>query len=68
MHDWAVTWVRPQAGTTAFLKVTKDGLPVDDVLFCQQLFDTHGVMMVHVSIGDIICTQGHRCRDSLRCY
>ena len=44
--DCAVTWVRPQAGTTAFLKFVKDGRPVNDVLFCQQLFDAYGVMLV----------------------
>ncbi|EPS34225.1 hypothetical protein PDE_09189 [Penicillium oxalicum 114-2] len=43
---WAVSWTRPQAGTTAFLKFAKGGHPVDDVVFCEKLLESHGVMFV----------------------
>lgn len=47
VHDYAsmATWVRPRAGTTAFIKFIKNGLPVDDVAFCQQLYEKNGVML-----------------------
>ncbi|PLB55882.1 aspartate/tyrosine/aromatic aminotransferase [Aspergillus steynii IBT 23096] len=45
--EGVVEWVRPQAGTTAFLKfVDKQGRPVDDTAFCQQLLDKTGAMLV----------------------
>lgn len=45
--SWAVEWVRPQAGTTAFVKfMNKDGKPVDDVEFCKHLQEQTGVMLV----------------------
>ncbi|KAF3388557.1 Capreomycidine synthase [Penicillium rolfsii] len=43
---WAASWTRPQAGTTAFIKFAKDGTPVDDVAFCEQLLEQSGVMFV----------------------
>lgn len=44
---WAVKWVRPQAGTTAFIKfINKDGQPIDDVEFCKRLQERAGVMFV----------------------
>ncbi|RAL14860.1 putative aminotransferase, partial [Aspergillus homomorphus CBS 101889] len=45
--DWAVQWVRPQAGTTAFVKfVDRQGRPVDDVVLCERLLEKTGVMLV----------------------
>ncbi|RHZ43097.1 uncharacterized protein CDV56_100589 [Aspergillus thermomutatus] len=49
---WAAQWVRPHAGTTAFVKfVDKDDLAVDDVEFCKHLQEECGVM----------CVPGSRC-------
>ncbi|KAF3933462.1 hypothetical protein ABW19_dt0200848 [Dactylella cylindrospora] len=40
-------WVKPTAGTTAFIKVRKaDGEVVDDVKFCEKLAGETGVMFV----------------------
>ncbi|OJJ97179.1 hypothetical protein ASPACDRAFT_46033 [Aspergillus aculeatus ATCC 16872] len=45
--SWAVQWVRPQAGTTAFVKfVDRQGRPVDEVVLCERLMETTGVMLV----------------------
>ncbi|KAL3462178.1 pyridoxal phosphate-dependent transferase [Aspergillus heterothallicus] len=42
-----VHWVKPQAGTTAFLAFrTRSGEPVDDEEFCNRLQKTKGVMLV----------------------
>lgn len=45
-HRWACDWVRPRAGTTAFVRFSKDGKPVDDVAFCETLLEKTGVMFV----------------------
>ncbi|KAJ5808803.1 hypothetical protein N7474_010072 [Penicillium riverlandense] len=45
-HRWACDWVKPRAGTTAFVRFTKMGKPVDDVAFCEMLLDRTGVMFV----------------------
>ncbi|KAM5442220.1 hypothetical protein MferCBS31731_002594 [Microsporum ferrugineum] len=39
-------WHRPLAGTTAFVRFSKDGVPVDDVRLCKLVFDKVGVMFV----------------------
>ncbi|GIC88924.1 putative aminotransferase [Aspergillus udagawae] len=45
--SWAARWVRPHAGTTAFIKfVNKDNLAIDDVEFCKRLQADCGVMFV----------------------
>ncbi|KAB8232888.1 putative aminotransferase [Aspergillus alliaceus] len=45
--EWATEWTRPRAGTTAFVKfVNRDGKPIDEVAFCQQLLKQKGVMFV----------------------
>ncbi|KNG88821.1 aminotransferase [Aspergillus nomiae NRRL 13137] len=45
--EWAIEWTRPQAGTTALVKfVNREGKPIDDVVFCQQLQKQTGVMFV----------------------
>lgn len=45
-HRWACDWVKPRAGTTAFVRFSKDGKPVDDVAFCEMLLEKTGVMFV----------------------
>ncbi|KAF2501030.1 PLP-dependent transferase [Lophium mytilinum] len=48
-HDDLCRWVRPLAGTTAFVKFHKDGdpdSPIDAVEFCKQLLEKTGVMFV----------------------
>lgn len=50
-HRWACGWVRPVAGTVAFVKFSKMGKPVDDVEFCRQLQDKKGVLLVPGSYG-----------------
>lgn len=38
--------MKPVAGTTAFIKFTLMGSPVDDLAFCQKLMDDTRVMLV----------------------
>lgn len=38
-HQSVCSWVEPRAGTTAFIRFTKNGEPVDDVDFCLDLLD-----------------------------
>ncbi|RAK92213.1 long-chain fatty acid transporter [Aspergillus costaricaensis CBS 115574] len=45
-HRWACDWVKPRAGTTAFVRFNNQGHPVDDVAFCEQLQAKIGVMFV----------------------
>lgn len=45
-HRWACEWVKPVAGTTAFIKFSKTGSEVDDVAFCETLMEQTGVMLV----------------------
>lgn len=45
-HRWACDWVKPVAGTTAFVRFNKMGKPVDDVAFCEMLLERTGVMFV----------------------
>jgi aspartate/methionine/tyrosine aminotransferase len=37
-------WVKPVAGTTAFIKFHREGKPVDSVDFCKKLLEKTGVM------------------------
>ncbi|KAH6620587.1 pyridoxal phosphate-dependent transferase [Boeremia exigua] len=39
-------WVKPVAGTTAFLKFHREGKPVDSVDFCKKLLEKTGVLFV----------------------
>lgn len=59
-HRWACEWVKPVAGTTAFVKFSKMGSPVDDVAFCEALIEQTGVMLVPGSrcFGDGIDFRG----------
>lgn len=45
-HPAIVSWVKPTAGTTAFIQFSKDGKPVDDVEFCKDLLNKTKVMFV----------------------
>ncbi|KAL5338440.1 hypothetical protein BJX70DRAFT_388652 [Aspergillus crustosus] len=49
-HRWACDWVRPRAGTTAFVRFNKMGKPVNDVAFCETLLERTGVMLVPGSL------------------
>lgn len=44
-------WVTPVAGTTGFIRFTRDGKPVDDVDFCERLQNETGVMLLPGSRG-----------------
>ncbi|KAI0107744.1 PLP-dependent transferase [Nemania sp. FL0031] len=46
-HADVCEWVKPTAGTTAFIRfVRRDGRPVDDEAFCGDVLDTTKVMVV----------------------
>lgn len=49
-HSDSCSWTRPSAGATAFLQFRKNGVPVDDVDFCQKLLDDTGV---HLAPGSL---------------
>ncbi|KAF2007262.1 PLP-dependent transferase [Amniculicola lignicola CBS 123094] len=39
-------WVKPLAGTTAFVRIHREGKPVDSVDFCAKLLESTGVLFV----------------------
>ena len=43
-HRWACSWVKPLAGTTAFVRFAKMGKAIDDEAFCETLQKKTGVM------------------------
>lgn len=45
-HDEICSWVKPTAGTTAFIKFENDGKPVDDVELCLDLLEKTKVMVM----------------------
>lgn len=45
-HSEICSWVKPTAGTTAFIKLEKDRKPVDDVKLCLDLLEKTKVMVV----------------------
>ena len=47
---WACEWVKPVAGTTAFIKFSKMGEEVDDAVFCEKLMEETGVLLSPGSI------------------
>ncbi|KAL4769473.1 hypothetical protein BDW60DRAFT_218885 [Aspergillus nidulans var. acristatus] len=49
-HRWACDWVKPRAGTTAFVRFNKMGKPVNDTAFCEMLLERTGVMLVPGSL------------------
>lgn len=44
-HRWACEWTKPVAGTTAFIKFSMMGSPIEDEQFCKVLMDQTGVML-----------------------
>jgi aspartate/methionine/tyrosine aminotransferase len=44
-YRWACDWVRPTAGTTAFIRFSKMGKPVNDEAFCKMLLEKAGVLL-----------------------
>ncbi|KAI7776041.1 hypothetical protein LA080_005866 [Diaporthe eres] len=45
-HKGVCSWVKPTAGTTAFIQFTDGGKPVDDVAFCLDVLDETKVMFL----------------------
>ncbi|RMJ22025.1 Aminotransferase [Aspergillus sp. HF37] len=45
-HRGTCDWAKPLAGTTAFVRFSKMGKPVDDTAFCEMLLEKTGVMFV----------------------
>ena len=60
-HRWACDWVKPLAGTTAFVRFSSQGQPVDDVAFCKSLLEKTGVMFCPGSrcFGDGVMFNGY---------
>lgn len=50
-HYKQVEWVKPVAGTTALLRLTREGKPVHDVVFCEKLQEDTGVMLLPAGTG-----------------
>ena len=50
-HDEYCTWTKPVAGTTAFVKLSRDGKPIDAVAFCKALQEKTGVMVLPGDYG-----------------
>lgn len=45
-HRWACDWIKPRAGTTAFVRFSRGGKPVNGTAFCEMLLEKTGVMFV----------------------
>jgi aspartate/methionine/tyrosine aminotransferase len=45
-HAQMCSWIRPGAGTTAFIRFSRDGRPVDDVALCELLMRKLGLLVV----------------------
>ncbi|KAI9749254.1 MAG: hypothetical protein M4579_006943 [Chaenotheca gracillima] len=43
-HANICSWIKPSAGTTAFVRFSKNGEPVDDTEFCTRVLDETGVL------------------------
>lgn len=50
-HKAYCEWVKPVAGTTAFVKLSKGGVPVDASDFCKRLQGETGTMMLPGDLG-----------------
>ncbi|KAM0722821.1 hypothetical protein Q7P37_002263 [Cladosporium fusiforme] len=50
-HDGVLAWTRPVAGTTALIKVSREGKPVDSEKFCLSLQSKTGVMLLPADRG-----------------
>jgi aspartate/methionine/tyrosine aminotransferase len=61
-YSWACEWAKPKGGTTALVKFkTRQGTPINDVVFCQRLQEKTGVMFVPASrcFGDGVDFRGY---------
>ncbi|KAF2717151.1 PLP-dependent transferase [Polychaeton citri CBS 116435] len=45
-HDEFCSWVKPVAGTTAFINFSRDGAPVDAEALCKAVMEKTGVMIL----------------------
>jgi aspartate/methionine/tyrosine aminotransferase len=45
-HDDICTWMKPLAGTTAFVQFHRERHPVDDIVLCKRLVEETGVLWV----------------------
>lgn len=54
IHDDICEWVKPKAGTVAFVKFHRDGKAVDSAAFCKSILEDAGVMFApgKQSFGD----------------
>jgi aspartate/methionine/tyrosine aminotransferase len=50
-HDEYCSWVKPVAGTTAFVKFVRDGKPINAEAFCRELQAKAGVMLLPGDFG-----------------
>ncbi|KFY12679.1 hypothetical protein V492_03735 [Pseudogymnoascus sp. VKM F-4246] len=50
-HSSVCSWVKPLAGTTAFIQFKKNGEPVDDVAFCLDVLEKTKAMILPGSKG-----------------
>lgn len=50
-HDEYCSYVRPVAGTTAFVKFQRDGKPIDAEKFCKALQEKTGVFLLPGDVG-----------------
>lgn len=50
-HDEFCTWSKPVAGTTAFIKFSRDDKPVDAKALCETLQEKYGVMFLPGDVG-----------------
>lgn len=50
-HDEYCSYVKPVAGTTAFVKFERDGRPIDAKVFCSALQEKTGVMFLPGDVG-----------------
>nr|POE77754.1 capreomycidine synthase [Quercus suber] len=50
-HDEFCTWTKPVAGTTAFVKFSREGKPVDSVALCKMLHEKYSVMILPGDVG-----------------
>jgi len=57
-HDEECTWIKPVAGTTAFIRFIRNNEPIDATEFCHRVLDKTGVMLMPGDFGFGIEFQG----------
>lgn len=55
-HKETCSWVKPKAGATAFVKISKNGKPVDDAAFCKDVLEK--VKLLVIPGGECFGTEG----------